>query len=152
LLFGVRVAEVRGAAPDAGAPIAAVTEPPYNVPELAAHPRRVALYRSYNATMDEGWTRWVFDTFHVPYTSIVDRDVRAGQLATRFDVIILPDQSPNGLARGLGAAYPDSLRGGLGEEGAHSLAAFVEAGGTLVAFNAASEYAIEALKLPVRNV
>src|SRR5206468_5561101 len=33
---------------------------------------RVGLYRSYDASMDEGWTRWVFDTWKVPYVSLVD--------------------------------------------------------------------------------
>ena len=150
LLFGVDVAEVRGAAPAAGAPIAPVAEPSVNAGLTSR--RRIALYRSYNASMDEGWTRYTFDTYHVPYTSIVDRDVRGGNLNARFDVIVLPDQSPNAITRGLGGNYPDSLRGGLGEEGAKALADFVSRGGTLVTFNDASEYAIEALKLPVRNV
>ena len=150
LLFGVDVADVRGVAPATGAPIAPVAEPSVNAGLTSR--RRVALYRSYNASMDEGWTRYTFDTYHVPYTSIVDRDVRAGNLNTRFDVIVLPDQSPNAITRGLGGNYPDSLRGGLGEEGARALAEFVTRGGTLVTFNDASEYAIEALKLPVRNV
>ena len=152
LLFGVDVAEVRDAPPPAGAPIARVAEPTYAAPGLTGSRRRIGLYRSYNASMDEGWTRYVFDSYHVPYTSIVDKDVRAGKLADRFDVIVLPDQSPNGIARGLGNNYPDSLRGGLGDEGARALADFVEHGGTLVTFNDASEYAIEALKLPLRNV
>ena len=150
LLFGVDVAEVRGAAPATAAPIAAVAEPSVNAGLTSG--RRIALYRSYNASMDEGWTRYTFDTYHVPYTSIVDRDIRAGSLNARFDVIVLPDQSPNAITRGLGGNYPDSLRGGLGEEGARALGEFVSRGGTLVTFNDASEYAIEALKLPVRNV
>ena len=150
LLFGVDVAEVRGAAPGAGAPIAPVAEPSVNAGLTSR--RRIGLYRNYNASMDEGWTRYTFDTYHVPYTSIVDRDVRAGNLNARFDVIVLPDQSPNAITRGLGGNYPDSLKGGLGEDGARALADFVSRGGTLVTFNDASEYAIEALKLPVRNV
>src|SRR5207302_9942697 len=46
----------------------------------------------------------------------------------------------------------DTLRGGLGQAGAASLESFVDNGGTLLAFNEASEYAIENLKLPVKNV
>jgi len=38
------------------------------------------------------------------------------------------------------------------QSGAAALASFVENGGTLLAFNEASNYAIEALKLPVKNV
>ncbi|MGH7717621.1 MAG: hypothetical protein ACREON_02095, partial [Gemmatimonadaceae bacterium] len=113
---------------------------------------RVAIYRSHVPSMDEGWTRWVFDRYGVPYVTLVDRDVRAGGLRARFDAIILPDQSPRSLERGTAAEYPDSLRGGLGAGGAAALRAFVEAGGTLIAFNDASNYAIGALRLPVRNV
>ena len=42
--------------------------------------------------------------------------------------------------------------GGLGEEGVKALREFVEAGGTLVCLNRASDFAIEQFKLPVRNV
>ncbi|MDE3152275.1 MAG: hypothetical protein KGL93_08505, partial [Gemmatimonadota bacterium] len=153
LLFGVDIARVMDDAPEASVPIAPVREPGRAVPALArAGAPRVAIYRSYGAPMDEGWTRWLFDVNHVPFTSIVDRDVRAGDLNARFDVIILPDQNPRQMANGLGAPYPDSLRGGLGSKGAAALEAFVEHGGTVLAFNKASEYAIDALKLPVTNV
>jgi hypothetical protein len=78
--------------------------------------------------------------------------VRAGGLNSRFDIIIVPDQSPAQLSRGQGNNYPDSLRGGLGGEGARQLREFAEAGGTLLFFNESSQYAIDALGLPVRNV
>ena len=152
LLFGLEVAEVRGAAPSVGAPVAPVPIPSTTVEGLTSSHRRIAVYRSYNASMDEGWTRYTFDTYHVPYTSIVDRDVRAGKLNERFDVIVIPDQQPNALAHGLSGNYPDSLRGGLADAGARALEEFVTHGGTLVTFNNASDYAIGTLKLPVRNV
>jgi len=38
---------------------------------------RIGLYKSYDAAIDEGWTRWVFDNWKVPYTSLVDSVVRA---------------------------------------------------------------------------
>ena len=46
---------------------------------------RVGLYRSYSPVMDEGWTRWVFDTWAVPYVTVVDSVVRRGRLKERFD-------------------------------------------------------------------
>src|SRR5690606_31125043 len=136
------------------APIGPVAPPKLEVPGLSGKSsRRIAIYRSYDPSMDEGWTRFIFDQYRIPFTSIADRDVRAGnvragKLHDRFDVIILPDQSPRGLSRGVTRPYPDSLKGGLGAEGAAALADFVEAGGTLITFNSASEYAIEALSLP----
>ena len=152
LLFGVEVATVMGAAPPTGAPVSAVAEPTFSAPSLSGRSsKRIGIYKSYNASMDEGWTRHVLDTYRIPFTSLVDKEIGAGNLIARFDAIIIPDQSAASLARGVGNAYPDSLKGGLGEPGAAALAAFVEAGGTLLAFNEASEYAIEALALPVKN-
>lgn len=153
LLFGVEVAAVTGAAPATGSPIGAVAEPIYRVPGLSdGAGRRIGLYKSFAASMDEGWTRWMLDVNKIRYESIVDRDVKAGGLNQRFDVVIVPDQRSVQLARGLGNNYPDSLRGGLGDAGATALLEFAEGGGTILFFNDASDYAIEALKLPVRNV
>ena len=153
LLFGVDIASVAVAPPVTAAPVPPMAEPVYSVPGLSGvSTRRIAVYRNYAESMDEGWTRWLLDVNKIPFTSIVDKDVRAGKLRDRFDVIVLPDQGAGQLARGLGGAYPDSLQGGLGAPGAAALTAFVESGGTLLAFNAASEYAIDILKLPVKNV
>ena len=162
LLMGVEVAALADSvAVPVSAPLPMIEEPRYFVEGLSAGggalinqgpTRRIALYRSWSPSMDEGWTRWVFERYGIPYTRIVDRDVRAGGLRDRFDVIVLPDQSPQQIERGLRAGmYPDSLAGGLGAPGAASLRAFVEAGGTLVALNEASDYAIRALALPVRD-
>ncbi|HYK83165.1 MAG TPA: M14 family zinc carboxypeptidase [Gemmatimonadales bacterium] len=118
---------------------------------------RIGLYRSYvNASekgaMDEGWTRWVFDTWRVPYGTLVDSVVRAGKLRDKFDTIVLPDEEPHDLLEGLPREYPAPYAGGLGSEGVKALAQFVTAGGTLVALNDASRFAVTQLLLPVRNV
>jgi hypothetical protein len=47
---------------------------------------------------------------------------------------------------------PAEFAGGLGDAGVKALREFVEAGGTLITFNEASEFAIERLGVPVRNV
>lgn len=153
LLFGVDVQPLTSAGIALGPLVKPVAEPKYEVPGLSGPSRkRIAIYQSYSASMDEGWTRWVFDVNRIPFTTVHDRDVQAGGLRVKFDAIILPDQAATQLTRGLGAPYPDSLRGGLGNAGAEALKAFVNAGGTLLAFNDASDYAIEAFALPVKNV
>ena len=115
--------------------------------------RRIAIYRSWDPSMDEGWTRFIFDQYQIPFTSIGDREVHAGNLAARFDAIIIPDESPRGLQTGpREPAYPDSLKGGLGASGDAALHDFVNAGGTLITFNDASRWAIDYLKLPVKDV
>ena len=122
------------------------------VPPIRDTTLRVGLYKSYDAAMDEGWTRWVFDNWKVPYTSLVDSVVRAGKLHERFDVIILPDQVPREILEGLPRRYPAPYAGGMGPEGSDALREFVTEGGTLIALNEASRFAIQALLLPVRNV
>ncbi|HZA13574.1 MAG TPA: hypothetical protein VE618_03720, partial [Myxococcaceae bacterium] len=94
----------------------------------------------------------VFETWRVPFVSVVDSVVRGGRLKEGFDVVVIPDQEPQEIENGLPSRYPDPFAGGLGPEGAESLRQFVSDGGTLVALNQASRYAVQALLLPVRNV
>ena len=120
---------------------------------LALRTPRVGLYRSWVPSMDEGWTRYVFEKeMAVAYQPLVDKEVRAGRLAERFDAIVLPDQTAAALRDGHAkGSMPEEYTGGLGDAGAAALRAFVEAGGTLVTLDSASAYAIEALSLPVKN-
>jgi hypothetical protein len=114
---------------------------------------RVALYRSWMGSMDEGWTRWVLEQFGFDYKNIYDADVRAGNLKNSFDVIILPDQSMQQIVAGNRAsAYPPEYTGGITDAGVANLKSFVEAGGVLVCLNASSEMAIKRFDLPVKNV
>jgi hypothetical protein len=148
LLMDVAVVEARDSI--AVALSAPVSIPPF-APRFAGRAGRVGLYRGYTASMDEGWTRWLFDTWAVPYTSLVDSVVRAGDLRRRFDVVVIPAMAGRAIAEGLPSHYPAPYAGGLGQAGAAALRAFVDAGGTLVVFNESSRWAIEAFGLPVRD-
>ncbi|HEX2491470.1 MAG TPA: M14 metallopeptidase family protein [Blastocatellia bacterium] len=138
---------------------------------------RVAIYKNYQPSMDEGWTRWMFDHYRFPFTSLRHTEARESNLKSKYDAIIIPDQSVNALLNGLpgeaaraasaggpertGAergeeritgAYPAEYAGGLGEAGVKALREFIEAGGTVITFNNASNFAIEKLGVPARNV
>jgi hypothetical protein len=152
LLYGFDVAFVKDSVTAASAPLGVQEQTRWVARGLSdSKARRVGVFRNYAPSMDEGWTRWLLDQYRIPFTLVTAPDLKAGNLAAKYDAIILPEQNARQIARGPGGAYPDSLKGGVGEEGAAALKAFVEAGGTLVAFNDASDYAIEALKLPVKN-
>ena len=84
---------------------------------------------------------------------------KPGDLNSDFDVIILPDARPRTLHGGYlpgalyqGATAPPEFTGGIGTEGATALRDFVVQGGTLLAFNRASQYTVDRLRVPVRNV
>ena len=59
---------------------------------LRAAPR-VGLYKPWTGNMDEGWTRWMFDQHKVPYQSVTDSTMRAGNLRARYDVLVVADMS-----------------------------------------------------------
>ena len=40
---------------------------------------RIALYKPWTSNMDEGWTRFVFDTFNVPYSSLTRQRLSSGR-------------------------------------------------------------------------
>jgi hypothetical protein len=114
---------------------------------------RVGLYRSWVPSMDEGWTRYVFEReMAVAYEELRDREVRAGDLRRRFDAVVLPDQSPAGLLSGHAkGSMPEEYVGGLGPDGVAAFRDFVEKGGTLVALDSATGFVVEQLRLPVKN-
>jgi Zinc carboxypeptidase len=139
---------------------------------------RVGIYKSYVPSIDEGWTRWLMEQYEFPYTSIFDHDIRHGNLNSRFDVIVIPDEMESAIVRGnpkrssdgedeehplsrtdltarslVPEPYePDEYTGGIGEAGVESLRQFVSAGGTLITLNRASEFAIDRLNLGARNI
>ena len=116
-------------------------------PAVEVHLPRIGLYQSWVPSMDEGWTRWIFDQNGIPYTRVVDADIRNGNLNQHLDVIVLPDNAPTAITSGRygrgeeagGPQVPLEFRGGLGEAGLASLRSFAEAGGTIVALNKASQ-------------
>src|SRR6185295_2820418 len=123
-------------------------------PSLLLRKPNVGVYQSYVPSMDEGWTRFVFDKqLGVEYQTLHDKDVRAAGLRDRYDVIVLPDQSRRAMVNGNApGSMPPEYVGGLGKEGVQNLKAFVEQGGTLVALDSASEMPIADFALPVTNV
>jgi hypothetical protein len=125
-------------------------KPPASTPVF---PARVGLYRPWNDAIDEGWTRWLLEQYECPFKTLRDADMRAGNLNAGFDVIVLPGIAAQRLIDGnRKGSLPDEYVGGLGEAGVAAIKAFVEAGGTLVCLGSSAQLAIDALKLPVKNV
>jgi hypothetical protein len=114
---------------------------------------RVGLYRPWAPSMDEGWTRWLLESYDFDFRSLRNADVLAGDLRERYDVVILADMSSGQILEGYEEGrVPSRYAGGIGKEGVRALDAFVREGGTLVALNRSSHFAIQELHLPVRDV
>lgn len=114
---------------------------------------RIGLYKSYTPVMDEGWTRWLLEEFGFQYTAATIKDILAGDLRSRYDVILFPDQSSGSIDSGyLKGSMPDDLTGGLGTAGAKALKDFAQAGGTLIFLNKSSLYATSKLGLEEKNL
>jgi Zinc carboxypeptidase len=114
---------------------------------------RVAHYQPWVPIMDEGWARFVFDSFEFPYTVVHDAEVRAGSLSDRFDTILISSISAGIIREGYKAdATEPGYVGGLRREGVDAIRAFVRDGGTLVCLEASTQFAIEEFGLPVTNV
>ena len=125
------------------------------IPEVAMHALanpRIGLYKSWVANMDEGWTRWLLENYAFPVDTLHDADIHQGNLS-EYHAIVLPSQNAASILNGHRPnTRPEEYTGGLGLKGALSLKEYVEGGGTLIALDAASDFAIEQFGLPVRNV
>jgi hypothetical protein len=114
---------------------------------------RVGIYESWSGNIDEGWTRWIFEQFHFPFTKLHNADIQSGHLRDQFDTIVFAESGTRQIVDGMRAGtVPGQYAGGIGEDGSQALREFVTQGGTLVALGNASMFAIDEFSLPVTNV
>jgi len=160
LQMGVRVE--RAAMPASTTRVTSITPAKKDVivrGEKLARKPRVATYKSWQASMDEGWTRWVLETYGLAVKALSAQDIQKG--IRDVDALILADQPKDVIATGrqkpgesrmrYEEEMPPEYRGGLEKSGADALRKFVDEGGTLIAFGSACEYVIDEFNVPVRN-
>ena len=115
--------------------------------------RRIAIFQNASPSMDEGWTRWVFDQYRIPFTlghcARHPRRATSRRASTRSSS---PTRARERSPADRRAATPIRSRVDSATPARAALGDFVDEGGTVLAFNEASDYAIEALQLPVTNV
>ena len=129
---------------------------------------RIGLADQYGGSMTSGWTRFILEGFEFPFEVVYPKTVDAGNLASRFDVLIFP--SGVGPAPGSGRQTDESGSAGAGRGtgnipveyqpmlGAYSDAAtgpalkqFVEGGGTILAVGRSAMTLAQLFALPVSN-
>jgi hypothetical protein len=103
---------------------------------------RIALVETRFSDMDAGWTRFLFDTYHIPYTVLHPGEFSESDLTGKFDVIIFPDTDKEVLMTGkrksggsyyMGSYHPDYVKG-IGKEGFEKLMTFSDGGGLIISW------------------
>jgi hypothetical protein len=121
---------------------------------------KTALFKPWIASMDEGWTRCLFDSSKVPYANVANKDVTENKIKD-FDVLVIPSIRPSIIKDGKiddkeearwYRPLPPDYKGGIDKKGVENVKKFVEGGGTLICFGSSCDFAIETLELPVRNI
>jgi hypothetical protein len=108
---------------------------------------RIALVESWLHDMDAGWTRFIFDQFHIPYQVIRPGDFEKTDLAKDYDVIVFPDEDKSILMTGkhkmgdeyFPTSYPPEFTKGMGDKGMEKLMTFLDHGGIIVSWGESTE-------------
>ncbi|CAN5197545.1 M14 family metallopeptidase [soil metagenome] len=139
-----------------GVDLLGVQSPPgiATVPVPAA---RIGLWDVYGGSMTSGWTRWLFEQFEFPFQLVFAPEIDAGNLRSRFDVIVLPSdavvlerQSAQERVAAQATAPPDAPAEWRARSGTLTRAAsvpqlrrFLEEGGTILTIGNATSLAYE---------
>jgi len=111
---------------------------------------KIGLYRGFTSSMDEGWTRLVFDIHGIAYRNVSLSEMKTG--IKDVDVLIIPSEGENTIMNGLSAErFPSEFVGGIGDGGVANMKKFVEDGGRLICFDASCGLIAKTFELPVKN-
>ncbi len=132
---------------------------------------RIGLVETWFSDMDAGWTRFILDTYHVPYEVLRPAGIQEADLAS-FDVLLFPDSAKSILMEGKrevrkGVYAPSSLppeyARGMGKKGLSRLLAWIDGGGIVLSWGRSVELFLgplaidrgkkgkEEFRFPIRN-
>lgn len=107
---------------------------------------RIGLVESWFADMDAGWTRFLFDQYHIPFTVIRPGDFAKKTFELNYDILIFPDENKNVLMEGKNkrdgeyytSNYPPEYTKGMGKDGFQKVLKFIKSGGTVLSWGESS--------------
>ncbi|MDN3586662.1 M14 family metallopeptidase [Pedobacter aquatilis] len=135
--------------------------------KLKVNAGRIAIWDTYGGSMASGWVRWMMEQYHYNATIIYPQDIDAGNLKSKYDVILfvggaipaLPSAGATGRGGGGFAAQtaqnvPEEYKKQTGritpDKSIPQIKKFIEDGGSVVAIGSSTNLAYH-LGLPVRN-
>jgi hypothetical protein len=116
----------------------------------------IALVETNTHDMDAGWTRFLFDTYHIPYTVLKPADFEETDLRKKFDVIVFPNNRKSILMEGkyqlssgdyYPSSYPPEFVKGIGKKGFDKLMRFADEGGIIVSWGNSTELFLGSLSI-----
>ena len=122
-------------------------------------PVRVGLWDRYGGSVESGWLRWLLERYECSFERVFAQAIDAGDLASRYDVLILPDDAvPSRLSRrqdgtdidGVPAEYRATTGSMTWDKTLPRLKQFVNDGGTLILIGGATVIG-ERLGVPLSN-
>ncbi|MBA4409578.1 MAG: hypothetical protein C0397_09155 [Odoribacter sp.] len=134
---------------------------------------RIALVESWFHDMDAGWTRFVLDSYGIPFKVLHPGDFEKAGLEKDFDVLVFPGEDPDVLMKGKvktaegvysTTTYPPEFTKGIGEKGFEKILKFLENGGKILSWGESTglftvplkikfaEDSLEEFSLPVQDI
>ena len=131
----------------------------------------IGLVETWFHDMDAGWTRYIFDTYGVPF-QVLHPDELAKGVPAGIDVLVFPNASKSVLLEGKYgeendyyiANYPAEYTKGMGKDGLNAVMKWVDAGGIVASWGQStelftgqhqienSEKQKESFRLPFKNI
>ncbi len=108
---------------------------------------RIALVETYFHDMDAGWTRYLFDTYKLPFTVIHPDEFEKTDFEKNYDIVIFPGTGKNYLMNGkpgtednpsMSNYHPDYQKG-MGKKGRDKLMLFVNGGGKVISWGQSTD-------------
>jgi hypothetical protein len=123
-------------------------------------PFRVGLYQNWGHNMTEGWLRYVFDEYKIPYETVHPQDVAKKDFSAKFDAVVFAGAGESEIESGKppkkwekwASAAPPEFSGGIAEKGEKLLKEMLKNGKLLIFMEDSCNYAINKFKMPVTNI
>lgn len=143
-----------------------------NVKTKAVKLPKIYLLESYFHAMDAGWTRYIFDSYNIPFKTIKPDEVQEIDLEKECDVLVVPDENKSVLINGNYKSensqyfmkYPPEYMKGMEKKGYEKILKYINNGGNVIAWRDATElfsgvlsYSVsdkekEEFELPVKDI
>lgn len=112
-----------------------------NIPTEPLKMPEIGLVETYFHDMDAGWTRYIFDQYHIPYRVIRPAELKNG-VPKGIETLIFPSVDKNILLKGQRERgdelyifnYPSAYTKAMGKEGLQKIMSWVNEGGKIISW------------------